>query len=169
MSDNYTFQDIFNKWCKPLCVDKGARYTHKNREEILDELALALKAHGVDYEEAKTRKNTVIKFLTTEEGRKGTGKYKDWVVTVEEQYLSALAYYYIPNKELPKIEEVKENLFKSSAAIAAWTKHKFGEFWTEEIEKDCRTKGSHLNLLFQKEIFDTEEIPEYILHAVYGG
>jgi predicted nuclease of restriction endonuclease-like RecB superfamily len=94
---------------------------------------------------------------------------KDWVVTVEEQYLSALAFYYIPDKEIPKAEVTKENLFTNHIAITAWTKHKFGEFWTEEVEKDCRTKGSHLNILFQKEIFDTEEIPEYILHAVYGG
>ena len=167
---SYSFQDIFNKWAKPIANDKIMRFTQEPREELLDDLAVALKAHNIDYDEAKSRKSTVIKFMTTEEGRKGIGKYKDWVPKVEEQYLNALAFYYIEDRKLPNLEvkEVtKQDLYEQHKTITAWSKHRFGEFWTEDIDKECHQKGSYLNMLFQKEVFDTEKVPQYILDSIY--
>jgi hypothetical protein len=149
---SYSFQDIFNKWAKPIASDPDIRYKHTPREEILDDLVVALKAHEIDYDEAKSRKDTVIKFLTTEEGRKGKGKHKGWVNTIEEQYLGALAFYYIEDKEIPKAEPVEE--IEIYPIITNWSKGFFGEYWTEEINIECHRKGSHFNMLFQKEMFD---------------
>ncbi len=87
--------DILRNWKGFLKEEGTAKYTYNNREEYLEKLVLLFKKHGVDYDSAKAAKRKVQETLITKEGMKGRGKYTGWPKNVEEDYLIALAKYYV--------------------------------------------------------------------------
>lgn len=172
--NTFTQEDIFNKWLCTLRENQSVRYLHSERMGFLEDFVLMLKEHEVDYEDAKAFKKEVVLALTTEEGRKGKGKYKGWVKTVEQDFLSALANAYIedPEKPVDKSEAVQSgNYMPKNRFITAWGLHKYGEIWSEFMDREAHKINSRLNIRFQEEVIfadfadDFEKFPNWLKNA----
>jgi hypothetical protein len=165
-----TIDDLFNKWLGMLRENQAIRYTHSDRPALVEELVSMLHIHNIDYQEAKFLKKKVVSALTTEEGRKGNGRYKGWVQAVETDYDAILANIYI---DQGNIEEAQKNKLKlhtkkdgeiepsvfylpDNKIIEAWCRHKYGKDVRKSIIREAHRIGSSLNQSFQCEVFDTE-------------
>jgi len=165
VSNEINADDIFNKWMHYLKTEAiDIRYLHRDRPEIISSLAYEFKSLKVDYDTAKSYKKRVMEALTTEEGRKGSGKYKGWKETATADFLSVLASYYVEIEPEDKEEslyekkvEAKEDLFRyhiNNNLITNWCKNRYGQDWTVDINKEAHLIGGVLNLEFQIDILN---------------
>lgn len=183
MSDQkeYAIDDIFNKWVGLLRTDLAdIRYLHRERPEILEELFSMFKSSNISFEDAKYYRNKAVIALTTEEGRKGTGKYRGWKQTAEVDYDTILASFYV---DIEILEEtnimskksersvISKDYYPDSEIITEWAKDKWGQNWTPSLNKECHLMGGSINISFQEEVFesdllsDTNDLPEWYENA----
>ena len=173
MSDKQNSNDIYNIWMTDIKTDASMRFSHSNRNETVLNLMESFHDAGVDIEDARSFRRKVIEIMTTEEGRKGKGKYKGWVNAVEESFDCMLAKTYV--KITPRVKETKSESKSNGPSlimgqlpvviikdgkdryITAWAKYKFGDNWTEEVNIMAHTVGHSFNLKFMKEMFEDAE------------
>lgn len=178
---NYTADQIFDAWFFYIRENHDIRYIHRERPELVADLAYKFKKHNIDYDEAIMFTKKVVNKLTTEEGRKGNGKYKGWKECVEEDFKSALASEYVeteakPEKESKTVYKPKnqKNIIKDDDLINAWLQHKFGDKYPNEIKELAHTVGSALNVEFLKYVFESDGIkkgnktPEWLEKACFS-
>jgi hypothetical protein len=174
MENKQSSNDIFNLLMMDIKTDNLSRYAHSNRDETLENLMNMFYDAKVDIEDARSYRRKVVEIMTTEEGRKGKGKYKGWTQAVEESFDCMLAKTYV--KITPRAKgnpsEAKNNgptlmpgqmpvvIIKNGndRYITAWAKNRFGDTWTEEINILAHTVGHSLNLKFMKDMFEDSEI-----------
>lgn len=146
-------QLIFAKWSKETADEGVNRFLYKGRTERLEMLVEELKQANVSLEDALSLKRKVPNSLVTKEGKKGSGKHKGWVQSVEEEYEGIVASIY--EDQLVVAGEKKSTVTKmlpKSSLITSYCKYKYSDFYTEEIEKSVRTFGTLENTLFMEEI-----------------
>ena len=167
MSNKKNATDVFNFWMSEVKDDALIRFSHSHRDEATELLMGLMFDAGIDIEEARSYRRKVIEFMTTDEGRKGKGKYKGWVKAVEESFDCSLAKIYV--KITPRVKEVAvvsqapkfgTNLIKNGndKYIKAWCKHHFGATYTDELCFMAHTIGSGLNIKFMQAMFEDKEI-----------
>lgn len=183
----YSIDDLFNRWLGFLRTEANdIRYLHQHRPEILEGLIGMFVKYNVSYEDAKLYKRKVVLALTTDEGRKGTGKYRGWKECVEEDFLGVLANFYIENVQDDEIPDNKMRLSSKetvetriepnryhpdNTVITEWAKDKFGQDWTPEINKEAHLVGGIINIQFQEEVFESDwilnpnEYPQWYIKA----
>ena len=121
-----TLSDILSIWKIYLKEQGTQRYLKSSRSEYLIYLIEMLIENGIDFDEAKTAKSQVIKFLTTEEGKKLKGKHKDWIINISDEFIAHLDEYY------PKVSRITLN-----NQTFTWIKQKFNLYCSEEdLEKE---------------------------------
>ncbi|HLD91726.1 MAG TPA: hypothetical protein VI911_12065 [Patescibacteria group bacterium] len=157
----YTSDQLFDLWLNYVRENDNIRYIHKERLEIVGELASSFKSGDISYEEALSYLKKVVLALTTEEGRKGKGKHAGWKECVEDDYRGALASEYVELDSPKKEEQVQESniLLIEDPWIDNWLKAKFGKV-PSEITKLAHTPGSYLNVQFLIETFSSKWIFE---------
>ena len=143
-----------------------SRFLKKERAEMLEELVTLLYEQGIDYDEASWLKKEIRKFLVTRKGSKDSGKYRGWGDNVEKEYIGCLTNFYKEDTKVrnsSKVEISKTTEHYDSArymprldVIVAWTKHIYQNQWTEAKCLEAHKIGGALNLLFQKEVLDSE-------------
>lgn len=167
-------EDIFNKWLGYLRTDgQDIRYLHRDRPDILSDLISQFVAGGISHDDAKDYKSQIVIALTTEEGRKGKGKYKGWKNHVEQDYITILATFYVETVELSEEDDLRGRDLNTStigskpdltryhpdnAVITEWAKDKYGQDWTPELNKEAHLIGGIYNLQFQREVFESDWI-----------
>lgn len=171
---NYTADQIFDAWFFYIRENHDVRYIHKERPELVSDLAYKFKKHGIKYEEAIMFAKKVILKLTTEEGRKGRGKYNGWKEAVEDDFKAALASEYVETEARPESDKqsigltnAQNNTIPEDHWINAWLKNKFGNKYPKEIKDLAHTIGSSLNNQFLVDVFESdwakeENIPEWL-------
>ena len=159
----FSADDLFNKWLDEIKDDNELRYLHSNREEVLDILVNLFHHHEVPFDEAKTFVNKVTTVLTTQEGRKGKGKYKGWVESVQEMFHMLLSRYYI--EEIPNKTDVIKNIpLKLSEGVAipfdnflnGYLLEKFKEHYSPKFCELGHIPGNSLNIKFLEDVFESE-------------
>jgi len=160
---SFSAREVFDKWLGTVQEDASLRYLGVNRKPVLDELAQMLFVANVDYSEAKMLSREVVNKLTTEEGRKGKGKYKGWAQTVEEDFRIALASYFVEVDIKTSRPETTDSL-PNDELITAWGLNKFGELWDDRLSNMAHQVGSPLNLEFMSEVFSKEFLEDYAIY-----
>ena len=172
--------DLFLLWKKQVKEIGKSRYTSAERKEQIDLLCELFYKHNIDLDEAKLYKRKVVELLVTKDGMKGNGKYKGWKENTEEDFDATLISWYQGEFEVindtTKIKELKKEQsigygnnghIERHRIIVAWTKHKFGDNWSESICLEAHRVGSQLWVMFEKEVFYSEwakndEIPWWL-------
>ena len=168
--EKYSSDKVFDKWIGWLTTEaQDIRYTYKGQPEVIDQLVQMLKANGSSMEDASMLERKVMMALTTPEGRKGTGKYKNWRENVEMNFKGIVANYYV---QIDDLEEEEDNRIKSASTkkeevkhekyryhehderIALWARKKFGSAATQSLVKETHLVFGQLNIQFQKETFE---------------
>jgi hypothetical protein len=157
-----TSEDLYLKWADEIRDDRELRYLHANREEVIDSLVCLFFNHKVSFEEAKTFENKVVRFLTTEEGRKGKGKYKGWSESVKEMFCMILSRYYVEKKASDPIN--KKPLSKLTEGVVipfdlflkGYILEKFKEHYSDEFCELAHIPGNALNIKFLEDVFESE-------------
>lgn len=124
--------DVFNLWAGTLNDPKQYsvedKYDKSKRIEHIEFLAAWLQDYNIDYEDAKGLRNKVMVFLTTEEGRKGKGKYKNWKENALQDFDQTLARMYMDIPKSPSSSTVADPFrIKQDDAIVNWAEAKYGE------------------------------------------
>ena len=126
----YTANDAYNLWAGELS-DIGTystqdRYDKHRRSEHIRYLASWLVDYGISHEEAKTLKNKVMLFLTTEEGRKGKGKHKNWKENTLADFDQIMAGTYM-EKPKPSVANITVDPLRIQLdkQIVKWAQDKY--------------------------------------------
>lgn len=166
--DKLTADDVFRMW-KVETKELGAnKYAATERVELIDMLCELLRKYGIDIDDARFLKKKVIEVLVTKEGMKGSGKYKGWKETTENEFLDNLLVYYVDDFEIVNsTEQIKNSKSRNqyygeigymdrTQLIVEWTKFMFKKKWTESICLEAHKIGSSLWLLFEKEVMNSK-------------
>jgi hypothetical protein len=166
MKRKMTSEEVFLLWKKEAKEVGKIRYTAIERREQLDLLCEMFLKFGVELDDAKFYKRKVVDFMVTKEGQKGNGKHKGWKEATEEDFLTNLIAYYQGDMEIVNDTQytVKgKNLYYSNAdyldrnkLIAAWTKNKYGDRYSESLCLEAHKIGSVLWQLFEKEVMQSK-------------
>jgi len=156
MSTNkYSSDDIFNKWLGGLNRENiTEKYKYSERKRYIQDLADLLKSGGVDFDEAKILRTQVLNTLTTREGRKGSGKYKDWKNNVLNDFDQIIADTYIDlDKNVDSDSDIKIDAatIEIDELIKEWVLKKYDG--NEYIMKKAHDPSSFIYIEFIKDTF----------------
>jgi len=167
MSKRFTAEDIFLRWKTVVQREVGkAIFTHDQRLESLEYLCELYRKYKVDYDDAMLLKKSFIETVVNEDGLKGKGKHanKKWKTAAEENYVGALNEYYSDEFESQEFTSPSSNknlygegdYMPKMSIVVDWSKHKFGNNWSESICLEAHKVGSVLNNMFQKEVLESK-------------
>ena len=134
MSENkktYTADDVYNKWkClldNPKEYSLVDKYDKHRRLEHIEVLVQWLIEYDIEFEQAKGLKNRVMLFLTTEEGRKGKGKHKNWKENTLTDFDKIVASMYMEDPKPTKKKEIAVDPLRIPAdnRIVEWANKKY--------------------------------------------
>lgn len=149
---------VLGTWKEEIREEFENRWQYGVREAIFNTLFEMLSVNGIELEDAKMLKTEVIKFLVTEEGRKGAGRHKGWKEKVSDEFDSLISEYYSPTNKtrLYTKDYGTGDFLEKDPIITAWAKDRFGFAWNETLNLMAHQSGNRFNLEFQKDIFDSE-------------
>lgn len=132
-------------------------YKKNDRKGYIEDLFIALKKYGVEYDDALRLKKRVVNTLVSDEGLKHAGKnghiHGTWAPNTEMDFDNALAEHYNPNAGL-EVENVvfKDSVFKipKSDKIINWVKEKYGD--SEQIIEEAHNINSTVCLDYFSEL-----------------
>lgn len=140
---------LFNEWKMKALETGGNRFSFSTSSELIEGLIESFKSNSIDLDDAKRYKKKVIEVLTTEEGRKGKGKYKNWVESIETRYLGTLAEFYANKTQSGQLSTGNCKL------IEAWVNEKYKSLNNSSLLKEASIPTSIIHRDFLREVFDS--------------
>jgi len=124
-------RDIFNFWKNKVNEDGPTKYLKANRHFYIQMLVDYFKKSNIELSEVKSYKTDVVRFLTTQEGRKGKGKYLNWPESIRNDFDQEIAAFCVNIEKQKPIKsdnfEQKESkyIIPNSKLIEQWAKEKY--------------------------------------------
>jgi hypothetical protein len=152
---------IFNAWKSDIEEKYGQRrFTSQMRDEIIGILFENFLEFGIELDDAKRFAGDVEKFMVTQEGAKGKGRYKGWTDNVEKDFDTALVNYYrdnmVPGNRSIVTEDYGNHPFMPrNPVMTAWAQDRFGIAWNEKINLLVHRQGHRFCQEFQLDVLDS--------------
>lgn len=143
---------VFDRWVADVRSDKKSLYLYDERRRHLEYLMGYLITNEIEMDDAKFLRNKVVDILVHEEGKKGKGKYKDWVQNVLNDFDDCIQLTYVEG--LSKSGYKSKPDYKQDPEIVKWAMDKFGPNIPPKVLKDCHTIGNSLYFLFIEEFYN---------------